>query len=53
MDDVAVSNSNTSSYSNLPNLQIIRRNGAVVAFNPEKISIALSKHSWPSRATVR
>ncbi|CAG0961823.1 ribonucleoside-diphosphate reductase alpha chain [Methylophilaceae bacterium] len=43
MDDVAVSNSNTSSYTNLPNLQIIRRNGAVVAFNPEKISIALSK----------
>ena len=26
-----------------PTLQVIRRNGAAVAFNPEKISIALSK----------
>ncbi|WP_333874789.1 ribonucleoside-diphosphate reductase subunit alpha [Methylobacter sp.] len=29
--------------SNLPVLQVIRRNGAAVAFNPEKISIAISK----------
>ncbi|MGZ4994605.1 MAG: ribonucleoside-diphosphate reductase subunit alpha [Methylobacter sp.] len=29
--------------SNLPVLQVIRRNGAAVAFNPEKISIAMSK----------
>jgi ribonucleoside-diphosphate reductase alpha chain len=42
MDDVAVSNSNIS-HTTLPSLQVIRRNGAVVAFNPEKISVALSK----------
>ncbi|MDP2247303.1 MAG: ATP cone domain-containing protein, partial [Nitrosomonadales bacterium] len=42
MDDVAVSNSNTS-HTTLPSLQVIRRNGTVVAFNPEKISIAMTK----------
>jgi ribonucleoside-diphosphate reductase alpha chain len=36
--------SNSRQHSaNLPTLQVIRRNGAAVAFNPEKISIAMSK----------
>jgi len=38
----ALSNSRQHSATS-PTLQVIRRNGAAVAFNPEKISIAMSK----------
>jgi ribonucleoside-diphosphate reductase alpha chain len=41
MDDVAVSSS--TSQATIPTLQVIRRNGAAVVFNPEKISIAVTK----------
>lgn len=41
MDDVAVSSSTTQ--TNLPTLQVIRRNGAAVVFNADKISIAVTK----------
>ena len=41
MDDVAVSSSTTQ--TNLPTLQVIRRNGAAVTFNADKISIAVTK----------
>jgi ribonucleoside-diphosphate reductase alpha chain len=46
MDDIAVSPvdlSSTTSNTALPTLQVIRRNGSAVVFNPEKISIAMSK----------
>lgn len=45
--------------SHLPVLQVIRRNGAVVAFNAEKISIAMSKaflavdHGQPTQLSSR
>jgi ribonucleoside-diphosphate reductase alpha chain len=46
MDDIAVSPvdlSSTTSNTALPTLQVVRRNGSAVVFNPEKISIAMSK----------
>jgi ribonucleoside-diphosphate reductase alpha chain len=46
MDDIAVSPvdlSSTTSNITLPTLQVVRRNGSAVVFNPEKISIAMSK----------
>ncbi|HSH96882.1 MAG: ribonucleoside-diphosphate reductase subunit alpha [Methylophilaceae bacterium] len=46
MDDIQVATP-TASLSNFntqaPSLQVIRRNGAAVAFDPEKISLAMSK----------
>ncbi len=42
MDDIAVGSSQTTTQAS-PSYQVIRRNGAVVTFNSEKISIALSK----------
>lgn len=50
MDDVRALSSNPSSHSSIlgaestsPTLQVIRRNGAVVAFHLDKISIAITK----------
>ena len=43
MDDIRTSVPDSSQATQLPVYQVIRRNGAAVAFNSEKISIALTK----------
>ena len=43
MDDVRTSMGDSSQATQLPAFQVIRRNGAAVTFNSEKISIALTK----------
>ncbi len=43
MDDVRTSAGDSSQAAQLATFQVIRRNGAVVTFNSEKISIALTK----------
>jgi len=49
MDDIQVATPTVAhsafhqSLPNTPTLQVIRRNGAAVVFNPEKISLAMSK----------
>ena len=43
MDDVRTSGADLSQAAQLPVYQVIRRNGTAVAFNSEKISIALTK----------
>ena len=43
MDDVRPSQNAESAQSLLPTLQVIRRNGAAVTFNLDKISIAITK----------
>ena len=43
MDDVRTSVGDSSQAGQLPAFQVIRRNGAAVTFNSEKISIALTK----------
>ncbi len=43
MDEVRVSAVDLSQSTQLPALQVIRRNGAVVSFNAEKINVAMSK----------
>ncbi len=43
MDDIRTSVGDSAQSSQLPAYQVIRRNGAAVIFNSEKISIALTK----------
>lgn len=43
MDEVRVLAADLSQSTQLPTLQVIRRNGAVVSFNAEKINVAMSK----------